>query len=77
MQLLYMSHGNIIETSYTDQEHVWKNHGKSDKNTAELYNEMFGDNAWQKDILKYNSSLVDWGRSAERLTIVKSMSSQN
>jgi len=50
---------------------------KSDKNTAELYNEMFGDNAWQKDILKYNSSLVDWGRSAERLTIVKSMSSQN
>lgn len=46
---------------------------KSDKNLEQLYNDMFGYQAWQTDLKAYNEALVDWGRSEERLTLVKSM----
>tara|TARA_B100001057_G_scaffold471670_1_gene534222 strand:- start:178 stop:924 length:747 start_codon:yes stop_codon:yes gene_type:complete len=48
----------------------------TDKNLEDLYNEMFGWNAYRKDARIYNSALEMYSRTTERLTFMENLSTK-
>ena len=48
----------------------------TDKNLEDLYNEMFGWNAYRKDARFYNDALEMYSRTTERLTFMEELSTK-
>ena len=48
----------------------------TDKNLEDLYNEMFGWNAYRKDARVYNDALEMYSRTTERMTFMEELSTK-
>ena len=48
----------------------------TDKNLEDLYNEMFGWNAYRKDSQTYNNALEMYSRTTQRMTFMEELSTK-
>ena len=76
---MVMSGGNTNEfiiCNGFDKFGDWGEYPNTDKSERELYNEMFGWGAYEKDAKAYNDGLEMYSRTTERLMQVEALSTQ-